>query len=117
MLNYAQKTPLIIYSTSQVKNFKFYRIYNYIIVFVCGLQVELCKRFKCSKFCFKTFFPFLRGKKKKKPNKKTKKLYTLMWIPPETRTNFNKTKILNKYFAQSTWATVDGPRFNLGFES
>ena len=39
-----------------------------------------------------------------------------MWIPLETRTNFNKTKFLNKYFAYFTWAVVDGLRFNLGFK-
>ena len=28
-----------------------------------------------------------------------KKLYAIVWTTLETRTNFNKTKILNKYFA------------------
>ena len=36
-----------------------------------------------------------------------------MWIPLETRTKFNKAKIFNKYFAKSTWAVADGPRFIL----
>ena len=28
-----------------------------------------------------------------------KKLYAIVWIPLETWTNFDKTKVLNKYFA------------------
>ena len=40
-----------------------------------------------------------------------------MWIPLETRTNFNKAKIFNKCFEQFTWAVADGPRSVLGFES
>ena len=46
-----------------------------------------------------------------------KKLYALVWIPLETQTNFNKTKILSKYFAYSARVVVDGPRFNLSLES
>ena len=32
-------------------------------------------------------------------------MYALVWIPLAARTNFNKTKILNKYFA---WSTLHG---------
>ena len=105
MLNCAQKTPLILYNTSLVKNF-LNLSHLQLYIFFCGLQVQLCKKSKCSKLSLKTFPHFLR-----------KKLYALVCIPLETRTNFNKTKILNKYFAWSTWAVVDGPRFNLGFKS
>ena len=64
-----------------------------------------CEKSKCCNFYFEKFFPLL---------KKRKEAYALVWIPLGTRTNFNKTKILNKYFA---WAVVDGQGFNLGFES
>ena len=60
MHNYTQKTPLIIYSTSYVRFCTIYRIYNY-IVFLCGLQIQRCKK-KCSKFCFKTLFSFFYKK-------------------------------------------------------
>ena len=88
MLNYAQKTSLILYNTSQVKKNRIYRIYNYMI-FLCELQVQLCKKSKYSKCSLKHFLDFLR-----------KELYALVWIPVHTRTNSDK--ILKKYFA---WAT------------
>ena len=47
---------------------------------------------------FKKFSPFFK-----------KKLYALVWIPLEAQTNFNKTKILNKYFPYSKWAFVYSP--------
>ena len=50
---------------------------------------------KCSKFYFKTLFPYLR-----------EKLYALVWITLETRTTFNKAKIFNKYFSLSTWVLL-----------
>ena len=46
------------------------------------------KHLSAQSFLLKTFSNFLK-----------RKLCALVWIPLETRKNFNKTKILNKYFA------------------
>ena len=46
------------------------------------------KNLSVQSLLLKTFSHFLR-----------RKLYTLVWIPLEAWKNFNKTKILNKYFA------------------
>ena len=83
MLDYAQKTLLIIYNTSSVKFLKIYRVYNYII-FCADWRSNCVKNLKCSKFYFKSLFPFF----------KKKKLYALVWIPLETRTNLTKPKSL-----------------------
>ena len=45
------------------------------------------KHVNAQSFLLKTFSHFLK-----------RKLYALVWIPLETRKNFKKTKILNKYF-------------------
>ena len=62
MLDYAQKTLLIIYNTSSVKFLKIYRVYNYIF-FCADLRSNCVKNLKCSKFYFKSLFPFFKKKK------------------------------------------------------
>ena len=64
-------------------------IVSAIILFFCVDNRSNCvKNVSVLSFLLKTFPHFL-----------TKKLYALVWIQLETRTDFNKTKILNKYFA------------------
>ena len=69
------------------KKIKIYHIYNYIIFCMDGAY-NCVKHLSAQSFLLKTFSNFLK-----------RKLYALVWIPLETRKNFNKTKILNKYFA------------------
>ena len=96
---------IILYNTSQVKKIKICCIHNY-RTFCVDYRSNCVKSLSVLSILLNIFPHFLR-----------KKLYRLVLFPLETRTNFNKTKMLNKYSAQSTWAVVNDPRFNLGFKS
>ena len=67
------------------KNLSYLQI---IYIFFVDYRSNCVKNLSAISFILKIYVRFLR-----------KKLYVLVWIPLEIRTNFNKTKIFNKYFA------------------
>ena len=114
MLNYAQETPLTLYNTSQVFFFQdllYLSLHNFLVCIigptvknlsVLGVHLKLSPHF----FKEKTICTSVDS------TGDSEKLQEY-----QGQKNFKKIKILNKHFAESTWAVVDGPKFNIGFKS